>query len=146
MVKKQPFFDFFSIFSKPVHTIRTNISTVILYTIVWSMCAISINSYNWNWSETEGKRPKPTPLPHMRLWFFRSRKKFSTTYAIVLFFRSREKFSTTYAIVFFSPDLFMKISNFSKTVHTIFTKFCTVILHPKGPLRVQRHQNRMAGM
>ena len=46
----------------------------------------------------------------------------------------------------FSPDLFMKISNFSKTVHTIFTKFCTVILHPKGPLRVQRHQNRMAGM
>ena len=35
---------------------------------------------------------------------------------------------------FFSPDLFMKISNFSKTVHTIFTKLCTVILHPKGPL------------
>ena len=67
--------------------------------------------------------------------FFRSRKKFSTTYAIVLFF-----------FVFFSPDLFMKISNFSKTVHTIFTKFCTVILHPKGPLRVQRHQNRMAWM
>ena len=63
---------------------------------------------------------------------FRSRKKFSTTYAIVLFF--------------FSPDLFMKISNFSKTVHTIFTKFCTVILHLKGPPRVQRHQNRMAGM
>ena len=66
---------------------------------------------------------------------FRSRKKFSTTYAIVLFF-----------LFFFSPDLFMKISNFSKTVHTIFTKFCTVILHPKGPLRVQRHQNRMAWM
>ena len=60
-----------------------------------------------------------------------------------LIFRSRKKFSTTYAIVlFFSPDLFMKISNFSKTVHTIFTKFCTVILHPKGPLRAQRHQNR----
>ena len=66
---------------------------------------------------------------------FRSRKNFSTTYAIVLFF-----------FCFFSPDLFMKISNFSKTVHTIFTKFCTVILHPKGPLRVQRHQNRMAWM
>ena len=31
----------------------------------------------------------------------------------------------------------MKISNFSKTVHTIFTKLCTVTLHPKGPLRVQ---------
>ena len=26
---------------------------------------------------------------------------------------------------FFSPDLFMKISNFSKTVHTIFIKFCS---------------------
>ena len=47
--------------------------------------------------------------------------------------------------VFFSPDLFMKISNFSKTVHTIFTKLCTVILHPNGPLRVQRHQNRITG-
>ena len=34
---------------------------------------------------------------------------------------------------FFSPDLFMTISNFSKTVHTIFIKFCTVILHPEGP-------------
>ena len=32
---------------------------------------------------------------------FRSRKKFSTTSAIVLFFRSRKKFSTTYAIVLF---------------------------------------------
>ena len=47
---------------------------------------------------------------------------------------------------FFSTDLFMKISNFSKTVHTIFIKFCTVILHPKGPLRVQWHQNRMTGL
>ena len=55
--------------------------------------------------------------------FFRSRKKFPTTYAIVLFF-----------FVFFLP------------VNTIFTKFCTVILHPKGPQRAQRHQNRMVGM
>ena len=33
---------------------------------------------------------------------------------------------------FFSPVLFMEISNFSRTVHTIFIKLCTVILHPKG--------------
>ena len=33
--------------------------------------------------------------------------------------------------VFFSPDLFMKISNFSKTVHTIFTKICSHFT-PKG--------------
>ena len=35
---------------------------------------------------------------------------------------------------------------FSKTVHTILMKFCTVIMHPKGPLRAQRHQNCMTGM
>ena len=45
----------FSIFSKTVLTIRTKFSTVIFYTIVWSMCAISKNSYNWDWSESEGK-------------------------------------------------------------------------------------------
>ena len=33
--------------------------------------------------------------------------------------------------VFFSPDLFMKKSNFSKTLHTIFTKFCSHST-PKG--------------
>ena len=47
---------------------------------------------------------------------------------------------------FFVKILFKKISNFSKTVHTIFTKICTVILHPKRQLRVQRRQNRMAWM
>ena len=79
--------------------------------------------------------------------FFEHEKHLSGVWELFWVFRSRKKFSTTYAIVlFFSPDLFMKISNFSKTVHTIFTKFCPVILHPKGLLRVQRHQNRMAGM
>ena len=33
---------------------------------------------------------------------------------------------------FFSPDLFMKISNFSKTVHTIFTKLSHSHSTPKG--------------
>ena len=46
--------------------------------------------------------------------------------------------SCCFFLFFFSPDLFMKISNFSKTVHTIFTKLCTVILHPEGPLRVTK--------
>ena len=32
---------------------------------------------------------------------------------------------------FFSPDILMKISNFSKTVHTIFIKFCSHSI-PKG--------------
>ena len=65
MAKKQQLFDFFFIFAKTVHTIRTKIFTVIFYTIVWSLCAISINSYYWDWSESEGERPKPTPLPHI---------------------------------------------------------------------------------
>ena len=65
---KTAIFQLFLIFAKTVNTIRTKISSVIFYTIVWSMCAISINSYNWDWSESEGKRPEPTPLPHMRLW------------------------------------------------------------------------------
>ena len=61
-------------------------------------------------------------------------------------FRSWKKFDNLCNRIFFSPDLFMKISNFSKTVHTNFIKFCTVILHPKGPLRAQRHQNPMTEM
>ena len=46
----------------------------------------------------------------------------------------------------FSPDLLMKISNFSKIVHTIFIKFYTVILPPNGLLRAQRHQNCKTAM
>ena len=49
-------------------------------------------------------------------------------------------------IVFFSTDLSKKISNFSKTIHTIFIKLCTFILHPNGPLRARWHQNRVTGM
>ena len=51
IAKKQPVFDFL-ISAKTVHTIRTKVSTVIFYNIVWSMRAISINSYNWDWSES----------------------------------------------------------------------------------------------
>ena len=61
---------------------------------------------------------------------FRSRIKFSTTYAIVLFFFSRP---------FHENFKFLKNS-------IRFSRNFAVILHPKGPLRVQRHQNRMAWM
>ena len=64
-----------------------------------------------------------------------------------LVFGSRKKFSTTYAIVtFFSPDLPMKMSNFSKSVHTISIEFCTVIIHPKVLLRAQLFQNFITGI
>ena len=43
-------------------------------------------------------------------------------------------------------SFFDSFSIFSKTVHTIRTKFCTVILHDIRVLYVQWHQNRMAGM
>ena len=56
-------------------------------------------------------------------------------------------FSTTYAIVSgFSADLSRNISNFSKTVHTIFMENCTVIMHTKGSLRAQKRQNRIVGI
>ena len=75
---KNSHFRLFLNFAKTVLTIRTKFSTVIFYTIVWSMCAISINSYDWDSSESEGKRPKPTPFPHMRLWFLHPKKLHST--------------------------------------------------------------------
>ena len=66
MAKKQSFFDFFSKFSKTVHTIRT----VFFYTIFWSfVCNFSKFVWFWDWSESEGRRPKLTPSPHMRLCF-----------------------------------------------------------------------------
>ena len=42
--------------------------------------------------------------------------------------------------------IFRVFSIFSKTVHTIRTKFSTDILHHIRVLYVQWHQNRMAGM
>ena len=44
--KKNSFFDFFSIFSKTVHTIRTKIFTVILqHIVVWSILSVSSVKY-----------------------------------------------------------------------------------------------------
>ena len=47
---------------------------------------------------------------------------------------------------FFSPDLSMKISNFSKTVYTISIIFAQSFYTPEVLLRTQWHQNRMTGM
>ena len=78
---------------------------------------------------------------HQITFFSSSLHSFKKRKLVHLIFRSRRKFSTTYAIVsFFFSRPFMKISNSSKTVRTISIKFCTVILHPKGALRAQRHQ------
>ena len=101
------------------------------------ICAISSKSYGWDVRNIAEISPKMAKKQSF-FDFFRFLgvgKNFRLLMQSCCFF-----------FVFFSPDLFMKISNFSKTVHTIFTKFCTVILHPKGPLRLQRHQNRKAGM
>ena len=93
-------------------------------------CVISSNSYCWDVRNIVKINPKMA-----------KKQPFSDFLGVGKNFRLLMQ-----SCCFFSPDLFMKISNFSKTVHTIFTKFCTVSLHPKGPLRVQRHQNRMAWM
>ena len=118
---------------------------------------------------------------------FRSRKKISTTYAIVFFFSRpfHENFkflkncpydfykilhshstpkgapacamaSKSYDwvvrnIAKISPKMaekqqFFDFFRFSQKLHTIRTKFSTVILHHIRVLYVQWHQNRMAGM
>ena len=122
---------------------------------------------------------------------FRSRKKFSTTYAIVLFFcfffsrpfhenfkflkncpydfheilhshstpkgaPACAKASKSYCwdvrnIAKISPKMakkqpFFDFFRFSQKLHTIRTKFSTVILHHIRVLYVEWHQNRMAGM
>ena len=52
MAKNLPFFDFFDFCKNCSYDLN---ETFIFYTIVWSMCAISINSYNWDWSEGRKK-------------------------------------------------------------------------------------------
>ena len=63
-------------------------------------------------------------------------------FRLFLLLASRRKFRES----FFSPDFSMKMSIFSETFQTIFMKYCKVILHPKGPPRVKKHENRMNGM
>ena len=129
MAKKQPFFDFFRFSQKLSIRFERNFLQIFYPILESYMC----NGIKIVWLGCE-KQPKLAQKWSKKGHFSTSEKK-----------TSADSF-TAHAALVFSPDLFMKISNFSKTVHTIFTKFCTVILHPKGPLRVQRHQNRMAGM
>ena len=77
-------------------------------------------SYGWdvrNIAKISPKMVKKRP-------FFDFRKK----YLRRLLYRTC---GSGFFFVFFSPDFFMKISNFSKTVHTIVTKFCSHST-PKG--------------
>ena len=65
-------------------------------------------------------------------------------------FRSRKIFrllmqSCRFFCFFFSRP-FNENFKFLKTCPTIFIKFSTVIIHPKGPLRAQWYQNRITGM
>ena len=146
MAKKQPFFDFFRFSQKLSIRFERNFLQS-FYTILWSfMC----NFIKFVWLRCE-KQAKFSPKMAKKTVIFSIFSIFSQTVHTIRTNASQKEKDLSrllYRICCsgFSPDLFMKISNFSKTVHTIFTKFCTVILHPKGPLRVQRLQNRMAGM
>ena len=147
MAKKQPFFDFFRFSQKLSIRFERNFLQL-FYTILESyMC----NFIKFVWLGCE-KHSQIQPKNGQKNSHFSIFSIFSKTVHTIRTKASQKEKDLSrllYRICgsgFFSPDLFMKISNFSKTVHTIFTKFCTVILHPKGPLRVQWHQNRMAGM
>ena len=54
--------------------------------------------------------------------------------------------SCRFFLFFFLLSPLMKTSKFSIPVPTIFIKFCTVILRPKGPLHAQRHRNCLTGI
>ena len=84
---------------------------------------------------------------HQITFFSSSLHSFKKRKLVHLIFRSRRKFSTTYAIVsFFFLTTFHENFKFLKNslydFHKIFHSHST----PKGPLRAQRHQNRMTGM
>ena len=114
-------------------------------------------SYDSNESESEGKRLKPTPSPHMRFWFcfflptFHENIKFLKNCPYD-FYKNLHSHSTPFVcakasksynwnvrnIAKVSPKMakisqetanFRLFSIFSKTAHTIRTKFSTVILH-----------------
>ena len=145
MAKKQPFFDFFRFSQKLSIRFERNFLQS-FYTVLWSfMC----NFIKFVLLRCE-KQAKFSPKMAKKQSFFVFSIFSQTVHTIRTNASQKEKDLSRllYRICGsgFSPDLFMKITNFSKTVHTIFTKFCTVILHPKGPLRVQRHQNCMAGI
>ena len=62
-------------------------------------------------------------------------------------FRSWKKLRLLMYSYFFPPDRSMKISNFSKTFHTIFfVKFSTVIIRPNVLLPAQWHPSRSTGI
>ena len=61
-------------------------------------------------------------------------------------FSSRKKFSTTYALVPFFSRPFNENYRSLKTVHTVLTKFSTVILHAKMLLLAQWHQTFITGI
>ena len=91
--QKTTIFRLFLIFAKTVHTIGTKISTVILYTTICSMCAISINLYN---GLELVRRKKSTPLPYIRLWFFPSQLVVGS--------------NLSFAILFFATSVSRKLS------------------------------------
>ena len=127
-------------------------STREVHTLVMSICFVKLNVLNYHLFFAGQKFFPVVVLPHKfktttlrHLWRSTIVQDFTeknTLHLIkstlrrtgpleILFFRGRKKFPTTHAIVLFSPDLSMKISNSSETVHTSFIKFCRAILHPK---------------
>ena len=67
--------------------------------------------------------PFPTPLPHMPF------NSFLYLYILVYILLGVGKIFDYLCNRAFFPDISTKISNFSKTLHTIQAKFCTVILY-----------------
>ena len=122
-------------------------------------CAKASKSYGWdvrNIAKISPKMAKKQPF----FDFFRFSQKLSIRFErnfLQLFYTILESYMWNgIKIVWLGYEkhsqngqkiaIFRLFSIFSKTVHTIRTKFSTVILHHIRVLYVQWHQNRMAGI
>ena len=159
---KTAIFRLFSLFSKTVRTIRTKFSTVILH-------HIRVLYVQWHQNRIAGMRGKQPKLAqkwpknsHFRLFslFSKTVRTIRTKFSTVILHHIRVLYVQWHqnrmaGMRGKQPKLAQKwpknshfrlFSIFSKTVHTIRTKFSTVILHHIMVFYVQFHYIRMAGM
>ena len=159
--QKPAIFRLFSIFSKTVHTIRTKFCS---YSTPYSSpkCAMVSKSYGWdvrNIAKISPKMAKKQPFSDFSRFSQKLSIRFERNFVqlfyiifesymckgIKIVWLGCEKHSQNYSKNG-EKNPFFDFFRLSQTVHTIRTKFSTVILHHIRVLYVQWYKNRMAGM
>ena len=163
MAKKQPFFDFFRFSQKLSIRFERNFLQL-FYTILESYMCNGIKIVWLGCEKHSQNYPQKWPKNSHFSTFFDFLKNCPYDFHEILHSHSTPKGAPACAkasksygwdvrnIAKITPKngqktaIFRLFSIFSKTVHTIRTKFSTVILHHIRDLYAQWHQNRMAGM